>query len=80
MRKASVHPGSGLSEECSATTLPHADPHYASECATHTHTHLQICRHPDADADPEHVHALSHLLPDCQKHKHIIYTCNVCLP
>lgn len=43
MRKASVHPGSGLSEECSATTLPHADPHYASERASHTHT----CRYAD---------------------------------
>lgn len=51
MRKASVHPGSGLSERGSATTLPHADPHYASEPTAHTHTHTladtqtQKCAH-----------------------------------
>lgn len=37
MRKASVHPGSGLSEERSATALPHADPRRASEPATNMH-------------------------------------------
>lgn len=48
MRKASVHRGSGLSEDGSATTLPHADPRYASEPTTDAHTRLEIC----TDADP----------------------------
>lgn len=47
MRKASVHPGTGLSEERSATTLPHADPYHASESATNTltHAHTHTCRY-----------------------------------
>lgn len=38
MRKASVHRGAGLSEEHAATTLPHADPRYASESTADTRT------------------------------------------
>ena len=67
MRKASVHPGSGLSEERSATTLPHANPRYASEPTTnthththtHTHAHKQICRHPDTQYT--YVHSVARL-------------------
>lgn len=63
MRKASVHPGSGLSEERSATTLPHANPLYASEPTTnthtHTHAHKQICRHPDTQY--MYVHSVAQL-------------------
>ena len=41
MRKASVHTRSGPSEECSATTLPHATLCYASEPRPNTHTHTR---------------------------------------
>lgn len=44
MRKASVHRGSGLSEERSATTLPHADPRYASKPTADTHTTADMRR------------------------------------
>lgn len=64
MRKASVHLGSGLSEERSATTLPHADPRYASEPTSNTHTHTWRYADIQTDSDPALVHALSLLLSD----------------
>lgn len=56
MRKASVHPGSGLSEECSASALPHADPRRASELATNTQrlTDMRTC------GEPVHVNTQVH--------------------
>ena len=78
MRKASVHSGSGLSEERSATTLPHANPRYASEPTTNTHT----CRHPDTQY--MYVHSVAQLtctrvysLSDRHEQNRILYT-NIC--
>lgn len=69
MRKASVHPRSGLSEEPSATALPHADPRHSSELTTNTHssTDMQTC------GEPVHVNTqvrtFSLSLPPTDKHR-----------
>lgn len=72
MRKASVHLGSGLSEERSATTLPHADPRYASEPTSNTHTHTR--RYADIQTQIQIQHLYMHSVSYCQtKHKQIVY-------